>query len=798
MLPLANAQTNFNLNLLSTYDYQEDCNDIWGYVAPDGTEYAIMGTRLATAIISLADPSNPIEVAYIPGANSLWRDMKSWGEYVYVTADEGDDGLLMVNMSGAPDNITWEFWHPILNVGNVNDHLSRCHNIFIDENGYAYLSGCETGNANDEVDQGTPLNGRGVLILDVHTTPGSPIFVGMGASVYSHDSFVRGDTLWSSDITEGYFSVQDVSDKSNVSTWATQGTTLDFTHNAWLSDDGNYLFTTDEKPNAYVDSYDVSDLSDIKYLDSFRPTATAGNDVIPHNTHYKDGYLITSWYTDGVVITDVHRPENMIKIGGYDTFSGAHGGFYGCWGAYPWLPSGLVLASDIQSGLHVFQPTYERACYLEGTVTEEGTGNALNAVTVELVANDAPEKSTDFNGEYKSGYATAGTYSVNFSKLGYWPKTVEVTLVNGEITILDVELDKVDEFNFTVNVFDAITGNPIPSSSVVLEGIQPEQFSTDASGSGSVILFENTLGAYTIYAGKWGYLHESMSTTIDLSTNSIDVMLNPGYQDDFIFDLGWTTVGTASRGDWERGVPIPTTFDGDNSNVNADMPNDLGNECYMTGNGGGSAGDDDVDNGQVYLISPSMDLTTYANPVITYRTWFFNDGGGQGSGNPNDQLSVTIENGMEQVTLEVIDNSQSFWRPQSEFVVADYITITDNMNVTFQTGDLSNSGHLVEAGVDVFFVDGLVATKDIDATAFKVGVFPNPFSESLTVTYQLEENFTNTKLVIFNTIGQQIAERNIDALEGSIELGAEMNAGLYFLQFVSDEKRSEVRKVVKR
>ena len=37
-----------------------------------------------------------------------------------------------------------------------------------------------------------------------------------------------------------------------------------FTHNAWVSDDGNYVFTTDEQSDCNVGAYDVSNISDIR------------------------------------------------------------------------------------------------------------------------------------------------------------------------------------------------------------------------------------------------------------------------------------------------------------------------------------------------------------------------------------------------------------------------------------------------------------------------------------------------------------------------------------------------------
>ena len=423
------AQSNLNLEFIANLDqHPEGYNDIWGYVAQDSTEYAILGCVAGTSIISLENPLNPIEIEFIPGGNSIWRDMKSWGDYVYVTTDASPDGLLIINMEEAPNNITWEFWTPNLSVGGNTQTLEGCHNLYIDENGYCYISGCAT------------LGQGGVLIFDLNTTPGLPIFVGAQDDRYSHDVYVRGDTMWSSDVFDGFFSVYNISDKSNPELLATQSTSFDFTHNAWLSDDGHYLFTTDERPDAYVDAYDVSDLSDIRFLDSFRPKETENKGVIPHNTHYKDGFLVTSWYTDGLVIMDAHRPDNLIKVGHYDTYPGTHGGFSGCWGAYPWLPSGIILASDMNTGLYLLQPAYKKACYLEGKVTDAVTGAPVNDAIIEILSNEVNEERTNPFGDYKTGQAEAGIFDVVCSHPDYPTKTVQATLINSEVTILDIQL----------------------------------------------------------------------------------------------------------------------------------------------------------------------------------------------------------------------------------------------------------------------------------------------------------------------------------------------------------------------
>ncbi len=784
------SQENINMNLLSQVDYPENCNDVWGYVAPDGTEYAILGTVEATAVISLADPLNPTEVKYIPGTTSTWRDMKNWGDFVYVTTDRGADGLLVIDMSGAPTDITFEYINLEVNVnGNISD-IGKCHNIYIDENGFAYLSGCDDINNN-------AINNGGVLIIDVHSTPGVPVHVGQGRAVYSHDNYVRGDTLWSSDINAGVFSAQDVSDKDDPVVWTTEATTSNFTHNAWLSDDGDFLFTTDERPNAFVDAYDVSDLDEVDRLDSYRPKATEGTGVIPHNTHYDDGYIVTSWYTDGIIVVDANRPNNLVQVGAYDTYEPTDigDGFRGCWGAYPFLPSGLILASDIQEGLLVFGTTYERACYLEGQVTSSLDGLPINNVSVNVQDIVEAGVNSDFMGDYKTGYANAGTYMVTFTKSGYIPKTEEATLVNGEVTILDVVLEPMN--TLSIKVVDEDSGMNIPNGLVKFFNNADEFNVNVGAGGESTIAF--ALGTYSVYAGAWGYQTKSMSFDYDPMNNSLVIELAPGYKDDFVLDLGWAQDNiNASSGDWERGVPIATTFNGEFSNVNEDIEDDLGEECYMTDNRGGQAGAGDVDGGSVILISPVMNLSTYTEPTVSYYTWFYNQGGG-GTTSPDDSLIVSLDNGMEEVILEVITESNGAWREKSVFKVADFITPTDNVTIRFRTMDQQGSGHLVEAGVDAFLVTeaGTVGSDEVENLASQLSVFPNPFDNSFYLQYDVSLEQAEAKVLVYNVLGQEVYQERLAKSAGTLELGANLQKGIYFVMIASNDSQSKVLRVVK-
>ncbi len=772
------AQDALNMELLSNLAYNENLSDVWGYPAPNGDEYAIVGTRTTTSVVDLRDPSNPVEVAVFPGAASTWRDMKHFGEYVYVTTDTGQDGLLVIDMRGAPDNIVGEFWQPDLEINGVTTRLQTCHNIFIDENGYGYLAGCN-------------MNAGGPLIVDLFSTPGTPQLVGATDPRYSHDVMVQDDLLYSSDINSGFFSVIDVADKANPVTISTQTTSMFFTHNAWVSTDGNYLFTTDERANAYVDSYDISDLTDIRFLDSFQPAVSAGTGAIPHNTHYIDGYLVTSWYTDGIRIIDGNRPDNLVEVAFYDTFTGAGTGFQGNWGATPYLPSGLVLASDIGSGLFVFDTEYVRAAYLEGNVTDADTGFSLPDVEVTIDSPQLNSKNTNALGDYKTGLAEPGQVMVTFSALGYNTQTVPASINRGEVTILDVALVPSARFSITGTVSSIVDNSPISNASVLFQNENTElEVSTDADG---VFVIEAILeGEYSVYAGAWTYENIEFNNALSLNADqSIDIILEERIMDDFIVDLGWTVETFASTGEWVREIPIGTTFGGGISNPGEDVPGDVGNKAFITGNAAGNAGAADIDDGTVRLISPIMDLTQFVTPSISYRLWFVNGGGNTAA---NDDAIVRITNGIDTVTVEELfpEDSEAIWRATSSFIPGDFIELTSTMQFIVEASD-NDPGHLVEAGLDQFLVtETSTSTRDLITTQIFTSS-PNPFGQSTFLNF--DEAVTG-QLVVTNLLGQHVETISLESTN-KIELGQQYDAGVYLISLTADDKQFEAVKIVK-
>ena len=81
----------------------------------------------------------------------------------------------------------------------------------------------------------------------------------------------------------------------------------------------------------------------------------------------------------------------MIQVAFYDSYSGSGAGFDGCWGTYPFLPSGNIISSDINSSsnqngrLLVYRRDFQQACYLNGNITDAQSGLNLNAASVEIL-----------------------------------------------------------------------------------------------------------------------------------------------------------------------------------------------------------------------------------------------------------------------------------------------------------------------------------------------------------------------------------------------------------------------------
>src|SRR5690606_35734639 len=160
LLPLV-VSAQVNMDLLGYLDiasmHSVELNDIWGYTDESGNEYALVGTTGGTSIVDVTDPANPVEVKWIPGMNSIWRDLKVYNDYAYVTT-EASEGLLIIDLTPLPASTTLPTTHYF---GPSGDQWQSAHNLW-QADGYVYIFGANRDNG-------------GIIILDVATDPMNPI-----------------------------------------------------------------------------------------------------------------------------------------------------------------------------------------------------------------------------------------------------------------------------------------------------------------------------------------------------------------------------------------------------------------------------------------------------------------------------------------------------------------------------------------------------------------------------------------------------------------------------------------------
>ncbi|MGB0177839.1 MAG: choice-of-anchor B family protein, partial [Owenweeksia sp.] len=446
MTPLL-GQDSLAINKLGKLAYTRDLNDVWGYADANGNEYALVGVRDGFSVVDISNPATPTEVAFFPGASSTWRDIKTWDHYAYVVHDgyfstQIPNGILIVDMDSVnmPSPKFNEIHHQVNFNGN-NYTLNRAHNIYIDENGILYVFGSDVA-------------AGGAVMFDLKPNPEQPTYLGIFNANYLHDGMVRGDTLWGGAINDDKLVVVNVANKSNPTVMGSMITPGAFTHNCWISDDNRTVYTTDEISGAFVTAYDVTDLNDISERDRIR-ISYGGPDVIPHNTHVMGDFLVTSFYTSGLQIVDATKPDILIETAYYDTSPFTGTGYHGAWGAYPYLPSGNILVTDIEQGLFVLSSTYPKGCYFTGLVKDSVTQNPIPNAQLQIL-NLNRNLQADVFGKFKTGTVDAALYPVIVSKPGYITDTVDVLLNNGVETHVEIALlplgFSVDEYGVKMDI----------------------------------------------------------------------------------------------------------------------------------------------------------------------------------------------------------------------------------------------------------------------------------------------------------------------------------------------------------
>lgn len=624
---------------LSSFGSPSTGNDCWGYTSPTGREIAIFCHSEGTGFVDISNPRQPAILANFAGPSSLWRDPKVFGNRAYVVS-EGGSGIQIFSLANVDAG-------QVTQVGTITTGgVTSTHNVAIDTtSGFLYRCG---GASN-----------TGLRIYDLNTNPTNPPLVAQWNNLYVHDAqivtypggrqiaFCCSGTGNGSGATR--LSILDVTNKASITLlkevyWPTAA----YSHQCWISDDRQYCYIDDEldEPNVPTTTYvvDISGILNTTPQAFLAGSFTNGNTAVNHNLYVKGNRIFCANYRSGLRVFDRTNPINCTEIAYFDTFPGSDSAnFNGLWSCYPYFPSGLVIGSDLESGLFVWfvgDPHLDLALVQNAPSLISPTGESF-AATMTV----APGES----------YA-AGTARLNYDA---GAGVVSVPLVDLGGGAFDV-------------VFPALPcGSPVSWYLSAQSGTGLVWTEPEAGASGP---FQSVVAT-----GATLVLERTMET-------------NPSW---IVGDVG----DSATTGIWTRVNPIGTAAQPEDDHTPAP-----GVTCWVTGQGtvGGSIGEADVDGGATTLRTNALNLVGLANPRIGYWRWYVNNGNTA----IDDSFVVQVSNGGAWVTVETLGpghpEASGGWY-YHEFAVTSFVTPNASVQVRFIASD-TGSGSIVEAAIDDFVV----------------------------------------------------------------------------------------------
>lgn len=364
----------WNDTSLSTIDGDQLWSDIGGYYdSTNQKEYAIM---LGNDSLYFFDISNPAQIKLVDekdgfSTKSINRDVEIYGHYAYFNSQRSGSlgGLQIFDLQYLPDSV-----HEVYRSDSIS---VQSHTLFIEAKSkrlYICENSTKMGfSALDIVSLENPEKPVKLASLQVPVTD-------QGQALFNkvHEMFARNDTVYLSCYEAGLF-IMDLRDLNNqkliglITNYPQRGTN----HSSWLDESGKKIMFTDENLGSPIKIFDISDMSNPKQVSYFNSHPSA----LPHNAYWKNNMAVVSSYEDGVFVYDLRDLNNPKPHAYYDTYlknpQGIYSGFHGCWGVWPYLPSGNIIASDISEGLFVLKVNY-------GVGVEE---NAKEAKQIQVYPN---------------------------------------------------------------------------------------------------------------------------------------------------------------------------------------------------------------------------------------------------------------------------------------------------------------------------------------------------------------------------------------------------------------------------
>ncbi len=363
-------------------------SDHWGWTDPTtGREYVIFGLTNGTSFIDITDREEPVYLGKLPSHDgaSVWRDIKVYQNYAFITADvPTTHGLQVFDLTELRDVDTPQTFSETVHY----DEFEPGHNLWInEESGYLYVFRSDTCNG-------------GLHMINIQD-PLNPTFAGCFAEtdVPLSDAECVNYNGPDTDYTgreicfigsDDNVSIGDVTDKNNptmIKSFTYPGIVR--AHQGSLTPDQRYWLlsdTMDEPTNGnntrtYV--FDVADLDNPVVLGHYTHATTARD----HNVYIIGDTAYQSNWKAGFRILDISNlPATTFTETGYldiapDSDSVAT---RGAWNNFPWWRDSVVSISGTDEGLFVLGRTLPQTygTYLGGELADQG-----NSIVVDDAGN---------------------------------------------------------------------------------------------------------------------------------------------------------------------------------------------------------------------------------------------------------------------------------------------------------------------------------------------------------------------------------------------------------------------------
>lgn len=343
---------NWNDTTLEKIDGDQLWSDIIGYYdSINKKEFAIMMGNDSIYFFDITNPRLIKLVAVKDGFSkkSINRDVEIYSHYAYCTSERSGSlgGLQIFDLKYLPDSVS--------EIYRSSSLTAQAHTLFIETSRkrmYICQNSTSMGfSAMDIISLDNPENPVKLASLNVPLNS-------MGNQQFDkvHEMFSRNDTVYLSCYESGLFimDLRNLNDQkllSIISNYPQKGTN----HSSWLNEKGDVLMFTDENLGSPIKLFDIKDIFNPRQIVYFNSHPNA----LPHNAYWNKNSAIVSSYEDGVYVYDL-TIINTPKVHAYfDTYlknpDGVYSGFHGCWGVWPYLPSGNIVASDISEGLFVLK-----------------------------------------------------------------------------------------------------------------------------------------------------------------------------------------------------------------------------------------------------------------------------------------------------------------------------------------------------------------------------------------------------------------------------------------------------------